>query len=167
MEERYVELAQPAEFDGIRTQIAQELQIPKKAVKKIIKDFRVQIHVPSWWEIQTYKGSNEELSQIKEVYEPYLPVPAIGIHKIIAEKLSIKPSVAYQAIKTIRQELNLPQYNDPSLHEDEIQQIRARLASTAEAEAETTTAEPETSGEETSGEQVAAISETTAISSEQ
>jgi hypothetical protein len=119
VEERYLELAQPLEFDGIRTQIAHELQIPKKAVKKIVKDIRTQSHIPSWWELQIYKGSKEELDSIKAVYEPYLPVPPIGVHKLIAEQLSIKPSVTYQAIKTIRQELNLTQYNDPALHEQE------------------------------------------------
>src|ERR1700724_3252611 len=75
VEERYLELAQPAEFDGIRTQIAKELSIPKKAVKKIIKDLRARQNIPSWWELQTYKGSAEELEKIKALYEPYLPVP--------------------------------------------------------------------------------------------
>src|SRR5262249_5251887 len=54
VEERYLELAQPIEFDGIRTQIANEFQIPKKAVKQIVKDLRAQSHIPSWWELQTY-----------------------------------------------------------------------------------------------------------------
>ena len=119
VEERYLELAQPIEFDGIRTQIANELHIPKKAVKQIVKNLRTQSHIPSWWELQTYKGSTEELDKIKAIYEPYLPVPPIGIHKIIAKELSIKAGVTYQAIKTIRQELGLPQYNDPTLHEQE------------------------------------------------
>ena len=116
VEERYLELAQPTEFDGIRTQIANELQIPKKAIKQIIKNLRNQSHIPSWWELQTYKGSTEELEKIKAAYEPYLPLPPIGVHKTIAQQLSIKPGVAYQAIKSIRQELGLPQYNDPTLH---------------------------------------------------
>jgi hypothetical protein len=116
-EARYLELAQPAEFDGIRTQIAHELGIPKKAIKKIIKDLRQQSQIPSWWELQVYKGSKEELEKIQELYMPYLPLPPIGVHKQIATQLDIKPSVTYQAIKAIRQELNLPQYNDPTLHE--------------------------------------------------
>jgi hypothetical protein len=119
VEERYLELSQPTEFDGIRTQIANELHIPKKAVKQIVKNLRTQSHIPSWWELQTYKGSTEELEKIKAVYEPYLPLPPIGVHKIIAEQLSLKTGVAYQAIKSIRQELGLPQYNDPALHEHE------------------------------------------------
>jgi DNA-binding MarR family transcriptional regulator len=116
VEERYLELAVPSEYDGIRTQISKELNIPKKAVKKIIKELRARQNIPSWWELQTYKGSNEELEKIKALYEPLLPLPPIGIHKKIAEELSLKPGTVYQAIKAIRLEMNLPQYNDPALH---------------------------------------------------
>ena len=116
VEARYKELAVPAEYDGIRTQISKELSIPKTAVKKIIKDLREREEIPSWWELQPYKGSSEELEKIKAIYEPFLPLPPIGVHKQIAEQLSLKPSEVYQAIKVIRQELNLPQYNDPALH---------------------------------------------------
>ncbi|GAC1627274.1 MAG: hypothetical protein NVS4B7_16780 [Ktedonobacteraceae bacterium] len=116
VEARYKELAVPAEYDGIRTQIASELSIPKNAVKKIIKEFREKEHIPSWWDIQSYKGDSEELERIKALYEPLLPVPAVGVHKQIAEQLSLKPADVYQAIKAIRQEMKLPQYNDPALH---------------------------------------------------
>jgi hypothetical protein len=116
VEARYLELAVPAEFDGIRTQIAQEVGIPKKAVKKIVKELRDRQSIPSWWELQTYKGSTEEQEKIKALYVPYLPLPPIGVHKTIAEGLSLNPGEIYQAIKAIRLEMNLPQYNDPSLH---------------------------------------------------
>src|SRR5438309_7592609 len=116
VEARYLELAVPAEFDGIRTQIAQELGIPKKAVKKIVKELRDRQGIPSWWEMQTYKGDSEELAKIKAAYEPYLPLPPVGVHKTIADELALKPGIVYQAIKAIRLEMNLPQYNDPSLH---------------------------------------------------
>jgi hypothetical protein len=116
VEARYLELAVPTEFDGIRTQIAQELGIPKKAVKNIVKDLRERQSIPSWWELQTYKGSSEELEKIRAVYVPYLPLPPIGVHKTIAEELTLNPGDVYQAVKAIRVEMNLPQYNDPSLH---------------------------------------------------
>src|SRR5436190_19688304 len=116
VEARYLELAVPTEFDGIRTQIAQELGIPKKAVKKIVKDLRERQSIPSWWELQTYKGSSEELEKIRAMYVPYLPLPPIGVHKTIADELTLNPGDVYQAIKAIRLEMNLPQYNDPSLH---------------------------------------------------
>jgi hypothetical protein len=116
VETRYLELVVPAEFDGIRTQISHELGIPKKAVKKIVKDLRDRQNIPSWWELQTYTGSSEDLEKIKALYQPYLPLPPIGVHKTIAEELTLNPGEVYQAIKAIRAEMNLPQYNDPSLH---------------------------------------------------
>jgi len=56
------------------------------------------------------------MERIKAAYLPLLPVPDVGVHKQIAEQLDIKPGVIYQAIKAIRLEMNLPQYNDPILH---------------------------------------------------
>ncbi|WP_376795089.1 hypothetical protein [Thermogemmatispora sp.] len=120
VEARYKELAQPVEFDGIRTRIAHELNIPKSAVKRIIKALREREGLPSWWEVQPYRGNSEELAKIRALYEPFLPVPPIGIHRTIAQQLSLKPAVVYQAIRLIRQELKLPQYNDPSLHAQEL-----------------------------------------------
>lgn len=124
VETRYLELATPAEFDGIRTQISKELGLPKKAVKTIIKALRERQHIPSWWETQTYKGSTEELETIKASYLPYLPVPPVGVHKTIADQLKLKAGEVYQAIKAIRLEMKLPQYNDPVLHEKEFELIR-------------------------------------------
>jgi hypothetical protein len=120
VEARYKELAQPVEFDGIRTRIAHELNIPKSAVKKIVKALREREGLPSWWEAQPYRGNSEELAKIRSLYEPFLPVPPIGVHRTIAQQLSLKPAVVYQAIRLIRQELKLPQYNDPSLHAQEL-----------------------------------------------
>jgi hypothetical protein len=120
IEARYAELAVPQEFDGIRTQIAQELGIPKKAVKKAVQVYRAGHDLPSWWDTQSYKGDSEELAKIKAAYEPYLPVPPVGIHKQIADELALKAGDVYQAVKAIRQEMNLPQFNDPALHAEEL-----------------------------------------------
>lgn len=127
VEARYLELAAPGEFDGIRTQIAQELTIPKKAVKHIIKELREREHIPSWWESQTYKGDSEEKEKIKLAYEPYLPVPPVGVHRKLADELDLKPGLVYQAIKAIRIDLNLPQYNDPTFHEEEFAEIQRKV----------------------------------------
>jgi hypothetical protein len=137
VEARYLELAVPTEFDGIRTQIATELSIPKKAVKKIVNDLRQRDHIPSWWETQVYKGDSEELAKIKAAYEPYLPVPPVGVHKKIADELELKAGIVYQAIKAIRLELNLPQFNDPSLHGEELAARKQTKEPKAEAPGET------------------------------
>ena len=149
VETRYLELAVPTEFDGIRTQIALEIGIPKKAVKKIVKDLRERQSIPSWWELQTYKGSSEELEKIKAAYVPYLPLPPIGVHKTISDELTLNPGDVYQAIKAIRLEMNLPQYNDPSLHGLEPITGEKKLPAPATPEEETKEpqeekAEPET-----------------------
>jgi hypothetical protein len=155
VEERYLELAVPSEFDGIRTQISKELNIPKSAVKKIVKELRDRQGIPSWWELQTYKGSSEELEKIKVLYEPLLPVPPIGIHKQIAEQLELKAGEVYQAIKAIRLEMNLPQYNDPALHGLEFPPPRAENGQkkqeeqTVATQAETTSTASETATEDT------------------
>jgi hypothetical protein len=121
IERRYLELANPTEYDGIRTQIARELQIPKTAVKKVVHALRMRLHMPSWWDLQGYHGSPEDLERIRQLYLPYLPVPPIGIHRIIAEQLHMSAGTVYQGIKAIRAEMNLPQYNPPELHADELQ----------------------------------------------
>ena len=137
IEARYLELAVPNEFDGIRTQISKELSIPKSAVKKVVKALRDKMSMPSWWEVQAYSGTAEELEKIKAAYEPHLPVPAVGVHKQIAEELSLKPGTVYQAIKQIRLDMNLPQFNDPTVHGEEfVEQLNRKRKAAEEKAAE-------------------------------
>lgn len=117
IEARYLELAQPVEFDGIRTQIASELSVPKHIVKQVVRELRSQRQLPSWWELKSYTGSAGELGRIRELYAPHLPVPPIGVHKMIAEQLGMESADVYHAIRRIRAEMRLPQYNAPALHE--------------------------------------------------
>ncbi|HLZ23747.1 MAG TPA: hypothetical protein VKQ30_16675 [Ktedonobacterales bacterium] len=119
IEQRYLELAQPVEFDGIRTQIAGELTIPKALVKKAVIDLRTRMQMPSWWELQTYTGGNTDLDRIRRAYVPHLPIPPIGIHKTLAQELALDTGVVYQGIKRIRAEMRLPRFNPPELHEGE------------------------------------------------
>jgi hypothetical protein len=142
-------------------------------VKQIVKNLRERENIPSWWEAQTYKGDNEEKERILAAYQPYLPIPPVGIHRKIAEELDLKPGVVYQAIKTIRSELSLPAYNDPELHASEFEEIKrkareareareaARAAQAAEVEQATAaaaaSAPAEASVEDAQGVQVAAV----------
>ncbi|MFI5271829.1 MAG: hypothetical protein ACHQ4H_02195 [Ktedonobacterales bacterium] len=116
IEARYLELAQPVEFDGIRTKIAAELEVPKALVKKVVLDLRKNTQLPSWWELQSYHGTDADLERIRQAYLPHLPVPDVGIHKQLAETLALEPSVVYQGIRHIRAEMRLPQYNPPDAH---------------------------------------------------
>lgn len=116
IEQRYLDLAQPVEFDGIRTQIAEEFRIPKSAVRRVVQDVRIRLQMPSWWELQAFNGSDEDLAHIRAAYEPLLPVPPIGIHNHIATTLGLEPIIVYHGIRRIRAEMRLPQYNPPDLH---------------------------------------------------
>ena len=118
VEARYLELAQPVEFDGIRTQIATELGAPKSIVKRAVADLRARMQLPSWWELQSYSGAETDLERIRMAYLPHLPVPDVGIHKTLADALELDPRTVYQGIRRIRAEMRLPQYNAPELHGD-------------------------------------------------
>lgn len=123
VEQRYLELSQPVEFDGIRTQIAGELSVPKPVVKQVIKELRASRQLPSWWELQAYKGNNETLERIRERYLPLLPIPPVGVHKEIASELQMEAPQVYQAIRRLRAEMKLPQYNSPETHKNETDHI--------------------------------------------
>jgi hypothetical protein len=116
IEARYQELAQPVEFDGIRTQIAAELGVPKPVVKRTVAHLRQRLHLPSWWELQSYSGTTTDLERIRVAYMPYLPVPEVGVHKRLAIELGLDAGLVYQGIHRIRAELHLPQYNPPEAH---------------------------------------------------
>lgn len=118
IEARYLELAQPIEFDGIRTRIATELGVPKSHVKHVVAALRLRMQLPSWWELQSYTGAETDLERIRMAYVPHLPVPDVGIHKTLAEELNLDPRAVYQGIRRIRAEMRLPQYNAPELHGD-------------------------------------------------
>ncbi|HEU5438307.1 MAG TPA: hypothetical protein VFU88_03370, partial [Ktedonobacterales bacterium] len=116
---RYLELAQPVEFDGIRSRIAAELDVPKALVKKAVLELRSEMKLPSWWELQSYHGTESDLDRIRAVYMPLLPIPPVGIHKQIAADLELDAGAVYQAIRRIRAEMRLPQYNPPEAHAGE------------------------------------------------
>jgi hypothetical protein len=134
IELRYQELAQPVEFDGIRTQIAAELGIPKAVVKRTVADLRKRLQLPSWWELQSYTGSAADLERIRAAYLPHLPVPDVGVHKHLAAQLGIDSGIVYQGIRRIRAEMRLPQYNSPEAHSSNtLPSASTTLTSEAEA----------------------------------
>jgi hypothetical protein len=111
IEERYLALANPVEFDGIRTQIADELGAPKPAVRAVVRDVRARRGMLSWWEAQGFSGTADDLERIKTAYTPYLPSPPAGIHREIAETLGMEPRAVYRGIRKVRALMGLPQYN--------------------------------------------------------
>lgn len=54
----------------------------------------------------------EQLMAIETLYEPYLPLPPIGIHKIIAKQLKMDEWRVHVAIGLIRKNRNLSRWNE-------------------------------------------------------
>jgi hypothetical protein len=76
--------------------------------------------------------SSDQLQAIQMLYEPYLPTPPIGIHKIVAKQLRIDEWRVHVAIKLIRKSRNLPQWNEgrpdlPEAMKVEIEAARQRM----------------------------------------
>ncbi len=129
VEARYLELAQPVEFDGIRSRISTELGLPKPLVRKAILELRQRMGLPSWWELQGFPGTQSDLERVRTAYLPLLPVPPIGVHKRIAEQLGLEPHAVYKGIRQIRGQMGLPQFNPPEQHPEYVQ---ASASATAE-----------------------------------
>jgi hypothetical protein len=56
--------------------------------------------------------SPEQLMAIETLYEPYLPLPPLGIHKIIAKQLRMDEWRVHVAIGLIRKNRNLSRWNE-------------------------------------------------------
>jgi hypothetical protein len=120
IEARYLELANPVEFDGIRTQIAAELGASKPVVREVVREVRKRRGMLSWWEAQGFSGSSDDLEHIKAAYTPYLPLPPVGIHREIAESLGLEPRTVYRGIRKLRAQMGLPQYNALEEHPEQV-----------------------------------------------
>ncbi len=120
VEQLYLALAQPREYDGIRTQIATQLGLPKALVRKAVLGLRAQRGMPSWWELQAFPGSAADLERIHAAYEPLLPVPPVGVHKQIAEQLGLESHAVYKGIRQLRAQMGLPQFNPPEQHPEHV-----------------------------------------------
>jgi biotin operon repressor len=120
VEQLYMTLAQPREYDGIRTQIATQLGLPRSLVRKAVLALRAQRDIPSWWELQAFPGSAADLERLRAAYEPLLPVPPVGVHKQIAEQLGLEPHAVYKGIRQIRAQMGLPQFNPPEQHPEHV-----------------------------------------------
>lgn len=54
----------------------------------------------------------EQLSAIETLYEGFLPLPPVGVHKIIAKQLKIEEWRVHVGIGLIRKNRNLPRWNE-------------------------------------------------------
>lgn len=74
----------------------------------------------------------DQLSAIETLYEPYLPLPPIGIHKIISKQLRMDEWRVHVGIGLVRKNRNMPRWNED--REDLPETMRVSLAEKAERE---------------------------------
>ncbi len=95
----------------------------------------------------------DQLMAIESLYEPYLPVPPIGIHKILSKQLKIDEWRVHVGIGLIRKNKSMPRWNEErddlpeamkkSLME-KAEREKAEIEESAEEAAEAAEAEKET-----------------------
>lgn len=115
VERRYLELAAPEEFDGVRGQIAAELKLPKTLVKRAVNALRRRLGRLSWWELQQQSVTAEVYAAVKSRYAPLLAdggLPPVGVHRQIAEEANLSTLQVYRAIGRIRTDMGLPRFNE-------------------------------------------------------
>lgn len=115
VEARYLELATPHEYDGIRSQIAEEMHLPRAQVKRVVKELRLRLGRPSWWDEQRAALAPEVVEAVRKRYVTLLAgdaLPPVGIHSELAAALDLTPVQVYRAIGQIRAELGLPKFNE-------------------------------------------------------
>lgn len=81
--------------------------------------------------------TQDQLMAVKALYEPFLPVPPIGVHKILAKQLRMDEWRVHVAIGLIRKQMAIPRWNEE--REDLPEQMKEQLAA---QKTENTEAEP-------------------------
>lgn len=102
----------------------------------------------------------EQLMAIETLYEPYLPLPPLGIHKIIAKQLKLDEWRVHVAIGLIRKNRNLARWNEdrddlpPEMKKaQEEARIKREEEAAAKAEAKAAEAAAKASAAETKDEE--------------
>jgi hypothetical protein len=70
--------------------------------------------------------TQDQLMAVKALYEPFLPMPPIGIHKILAKQLRMDEWRVHVAIGLVRKQLAMPRWNEE--RDDLPPQMKEQLA---------------------------------------
>jgi hypothetical protein len=137
IEKRY-KSALPLPNPDFHTVVGEELQVDPRKIFFGMNLIRQKMNLPK---VEMPKrplaASPEQLQAVQMLYEPYLPTPPIGIHKIISKQLKIDEWRVHVAIKLIRKSRNLPQWNEdrpdlPEAMKVEIEAAKKRMAEDVE-----------------------------------
>ena len=111
--------------------IGQELELKPSIVFFAINLIRQKMKLPKLeYPKRKLAVSPEQLMAVEALYEPYLPLPPIGIHKIIAKQLKMDEWRVHVAIGLIRKNRNLNRWNEE--REDLPEHMKESLAEAKE-----------------------------------
>jgi hypothetical protein len=77
--------------------------------------------------------SQDQLTAVKALYEPFLPLPPLGIHKILAKQLRMDEWRVHVAIGLIRKQMAMPRWNED--RDDLPPQMKEQIKAAQEAKA--------------------------------
>ncbi len=107
--------------------------------------------------------SQDQLNAIKMLYEPLLPLPPIGCHKIIAAQLKMDEWRVHVGIGLVRAQMGLERWNQEREDAPEEFKQQAKEKKAAAKKSAKATEEPTPAKEETPSEEVAATVEAPAV----
>jgi hypothetical protein len=149
IEKRYKE-ALPLPNPDVHTVIAEAIQQEPMKVFFAINVIRQKMHLPKVdFPKRPLAVTPDQIEAVKTLYGPYLPLPPIGIHKIIAKQLRMDEWRVHVAIGLIRKQQGLGRWNEdridlPEKMKQELEELKKKQAEeAAKKEAEAASAKTE------------------------
>jgi len=111
--ERLYKLALPLPNPDIHEVIGEQINLAPSKVFFGINLVREKMRLPKLeYPKRKLAVTPEQLMAIETLYEPYLPLPPLGIHKIISKQLRMDEWRVHVAIGLIRKNRNLARWNE-------------------------------------------------------
>lgn len=127
----------PLPNPDIHEVIAKELELEPSKVFFGINLVRMKMKLPKLeYPKRKLAVTPDQLQAVELLYEPYLPTPPIGIHKIISKQLKMDEWRVHVAIGLIRKTKEMPRWNEDraDLPESMRQQLMEKKAAEAAEE---------------------------------
>lgn len=138
IENRY-KAALPLPNPDIHEAIAKELEMEPSKVFFGINLVRAKMKLPKLdYPKRKLAVTPDQMAAVELMYDPYLPTPPIGVHKLISKQLKMDEWRVHVAIGLIRKGKELPRWNEdrPDLPEEMKKQLLERAAQIMKEEEE-------------------------------
>jgi len=131
IEKRYMPLL-PLPNPDAHILIAQELNLEPNKVFFGINLIRQKLRLPKLeYPKRPLAVTEDQLLAVKALYEPFLPLPPLGVHKILSKQLRMDEWRVHVAIGLIRKQMNLNRWNEE--REDLTPEMKEQIAAAQEA----------------------------------